>query len=303
MKLLNSVPASNGSLTHYLPSGQYGVIAIEMVLDAAAGVTLTRANMGNIILNWNGQDVVNIDAEILNLLNNVYGGVSEFSAVAGGAHRFTAYIPCGQWFDSQNIYDVGDNDKVSVKLDFPDLALAANVDSGQINIYAKNRVGVMNYLHNIISRNIPASGASTLADSYPLNNVSQMYLKNPAALLTNVQIVKDGLTLVDAPPATLIAYSDFSHLLETTNTTLALDFIESKDIRESLGSTINYKYTFSGAGTLEQYFSFIEFTPTKAIESRDVARNLIGRKRLETVGFTPQPPTSNKVKKQNIAQF
>jgi len=275
MKLLHAVPSTNGAMTFFLPKGQYGVLAIEYDLDAAAAVTLTRANMGNIILNWNGNDVINVDAEILNLLDNVYGGASEFSAVAGGATRMTVYITCGQWFDSQNVYDIGDNDKVSLKIDFPLLALAANVDSGFIRVYAKEKIGVMNYLHNIIPRPVVSSGAAVLADSYPLNNVSQVYLKDPATLLTNVQIIKDGTTVVDATPAALLAYSDFIHQLEAGSTTLAIDFIESKDIREAVGSTVSYKFSFSGAGTQEIYFSFIEFTPAKANQSQFTAQQKI----------------------------
>jgi hypothetical protein len=183
---------------------------------------LTRANLGNIILNWNGQDVVNADAEILNQLDNVYGGVSEFSASAGSTTNASVFIPCGLWFDSQNVYDIGENDNVYLKLDFSDLASASNVDSGTINVYGKNKTGVMSYLHNITSRPVVASGASTLADTYKINNISQIYLKDPATLLSNVQFSKDKETIVDASPGVLISYSDYVHQLETTNTTLRL---------------------------------------------------------------------------------
>jgi hypothetical protein len=281
MKLLHSVPASNSSMTFYIPKGQYGSLMIRYELDAAAGVTLTRANLGNVILNWNGQDVVNCDAEILNQLDNVYGGVSEFSASAGSTHNASVFIPCGLWFDSQNVYDIGENDNVYLKLDFSDLASAANVDSGTINVYGKNKTGVMSYLHNITSRPVVASGASTLADTYKINNISQIYLKDPATLLSNVQFSKDKETIVDASPGVLISYSDYIHQLETTNTTLAVDFTESGDVREAVGTDISYKFTFSGAGTQYMYFSFLDFTPAKAVQSRMVAE----RKILPVVEF------------------
>lgn len=277
MRLLHSVPSTNGSLTFFLPKGQYGSIMIEYDLDAALGVTLTRAQMGNIILNWNGDNVINVDAEILNLLDNVYGGTAEFSAAVGGATRMSVFIPLAQWFDSLNVYDIGEKDQVYIKLDFPTIALATNVDSGSVRVYAKNKVGVMNYLHKIISRSVVSAGATTIADTYPVNNISQLYLKNPAALVSNIQITKDNDTVVDAPTAVLNAYSDWIHLLESTNTTIVIEFGESKDIRENVGSQISYKYTFTGAGTLAQYFSYIEFTPIKAIESRAKAGQKLAR--------------------------
>ena len=73
-----------------------------------------------------------------------------------------------------------------------------------------------------------------------------------------------------SPPDVLISYSDFIHQLETTNNTLAVDFVESRDIREAIGATVNYKYVFTGAGILQQYFSYIDFTPAKASESSAV---------------------------------
>lgn len=284
MRLVQSVPLTNGSVTFFLPKAQIGNIYIEYTPVAAAGVTLTRANYGNVILNWNGKDVVNVDAEILNLLDNVYGGTAEFTPAVGALSRMSVFVPCGQWFDPLNVYDVGEKDQVSIKLDFPQLASVANVASGSVNIYIKTKVGVMNYLHNIIARPVVVAGASTLADVYPVNNMSQVYLKNPT-ILTRAQIMKDGETIVDAPTASLTAYSDWVHLLETSNTTIAIDFGESKDIRENLGNQVQYQYTFSGAGTLSQYFSFIEFTPNKSIESKTKASAKLSRQ----AGLSSQP--------------
>lgn len=285
MRLVQSVPLANGSLTFFLPKSQIGNIMIEYTPVAAAAVTLTRANYGNVILNWNGKDVVNVDAEVLNLLDNVYGGVATFTPVIAALSRMACFIPCGQWFDSYNVYDVGEKDQVSIKLDFPTLANPAFVASGSVNIYLKTKIGVMNYLHNIIARPVVVAGASTLADTYPVNNISQVYFKNPSAILTRAQIIKDGETIVDAPTQTLNEYSDWIHLLETTNTTIAIEFGESKDIRENLGAQIAYQYTFSGAGTLAQYFSFIEYTPNKAVESKQKAAAKLTRQ----AGQTAQP--------------
>jgi hypothetical protein len=265
MQLLYAVPASQGQLTFFLPKKKYGLLAIEYELDAAASVTLTRANMGNVQLIWNGDPIINVDAELLNLLGNVYGGVSEFSSATGAACRMMVYIPTGTYFDSLNIYDVAENDQVNFKLDFPDLALAANVDSGMVRVYGKEKAGVMNYLYNLISRNVVASGASTLADTYPLNNVSQIILKNPAGSnVTDLQIKKDGRSIIDCPVDVLNSYSDWIHQLEATNTTIVVELAESKSIREVLGASIEYKYVFSGAGTLSQYFGFLDFTPAKS---------------------------------------
>lgn len=278
MRRLYSVPNSNGSLQFYVPSGLYKFFVVEFDLDAAAAVTLTRANLGNLKLNFNGQDIINADVEILSLLGNIYGGVSEFTAVAGGATRCTVFIPCGQYWDNSNVYYVSQDDKVYLDLSFPDLALAANVDSGSIRVYAKNGVGSMNYLNYLQTKPVVAAGAGVIDDSFPVNNVAQIILKSAATLLSNVQVRKDGEPVFDGNVNVLTAYSDFVHMLETTNTTLVLETGESKDVREYSGHEIGYQYTFTGAGTLAQYFQFIEYTTQKAKASRQASANYLARK-------------------------
>lgn len=278
MRRLYSVPNTNGSLQFYVPSGLYKFFVVEYDLTAATGVTLTRADLGNVKLNFNGQDVINVDAEILSLLGNIYGGVSEFKAVSGGATRCTLFIPCGQYWDSANIYHVSQDDKVYIDLSFPDLALSSNVASGNIRVYAKTGVGVMNYINYLQTRPVVAGGAGVIDDSFPVNNVSQVILKSVSTLLSNVQIRKDNEPVFDGSVNVLTAYSDFVHLLESTNSTLVLEMGESKDVREYSGHEIGYQYTFKGAGTLAQYFMFIEYTNQKALASRQATVNYLQRK-------------------------
>jgi len=270
MKLLYSVPVSNQSATFYLPVGLYGTLQVEYDVVTSTGQTMTRADAGNILLNWNGEDIINVDAEILNLLDNVYGGVAEASFQTAAANRMTVIIPCGFWFDSTNAYYVNNKDRVYLKLDFS--SLSAKCSSGNIRIYAKPKLGVMNYIHKIIKRSVIASGAGSVSDVIPINNVAAIYYKNPSgANVSEIQLNKDDETFVDSAVKNLNAYSDWIHLLESTNNTIAVDLCESKDIRESVGNQLSYKYSFTGAGTLEQYISFIVFTPFKAAESKQFA--------------------------------
>jgi len=276
MRLLYSQTLANKTLTFYLPKGQWGNIIVEYIGTTDTGQTGQRSDMGSVILNWNGEDIVNVDAEILNLLANLYGGVAEATFATAGLNRMIAILTPGVWYDSQNIFDVADTDKVYIKLDFTTFANKCATSGGSVNIYSKPKVGVMNYFHKIISRNINVSSAVTVADTFPISNVSQLYLKNLASRnISNIQINKDDENIIDCSPKLLNAYSDWIHLLETTNGTVAVDFGESKDIREVIGTQISYKYTFTAADTLEQYFSYVEFTPEKASQSRLTAQNKI----------------------------
>jgi hypothetical protein len=277
---------ANGHMSFTLPKGQYGNILIDYSGTNAALKTMTLADLGNIRLNWNGQDVVNVDAEILSILNNLYGGVAPFVSAAGANFSGQIIIPCGQWTDSMNIYDIGNTDQVQLTLDFPNLAAIANVTAGTVTVYYKDKVGVMNYLHNIVMRQVVAQGGGWVNDTFPVNNVSQIYLKTPVTNhVTDLQILKDNETHVDSTTAVAQAYSDYIHIVETATTSIAIECAESKNIMESIGGQVQYRYLFSQADTLQQYFSYILFTKQKSSESRNTSGRRLNQRQNAVQGY------------------
>lgn len=270
MKLLFRDSAMNSTTTYNVAREQYGSFLVRFAGTAAAGQTVAAADLGNVILNWNGGDVVNVDAEMLANAANLYGGAVEATSAQAGAFAFSFIIPCGAWNDPRNIYDVNDKDKVYIKLDFA--ALSAKIASGTVSINAKPRTGIMSYFHKILSRSVVAGGAGTITDTINAANISELYVKNPAALVSTMQISKDGKTYVDNDAATELSYSNWIHQVESAGTFLGVEFIESGDLRQSLSKQLTYKYVFTGAGTLAQYYSSIEFSAQKQAESIVTAR-------------------------------
>ncbi len=256
---------NTGSTNYNVSQGQYGSFLIRYEGDAGAGVTMALSNLGNVILNWNGNDIINVDVELLSLLSNIYGGAIEATSIAGGAFAFSIIIPCGAWFDTKNIYDVGRNDKVYFKLDYP--AVPALIDTGSVTIYAKPRAGIHSYFHKILSRTVVSGGAGAVTDKIYDSNISNFYIKNPAALTSNIQIVRDNKVFVDGSPAAELAYSNWIHLLEASETTLAVEFCESQNVKESISSQLVYKFQFSAAGNLACYYSCLIFDSNKQNES------------------------------------
>lgn len=267
MKQLYSNPIANQSTLFNIPRGQYGALAVEFSGVANTGQTLALADCGAVKLSFNNEEVINVDFEFLALANNLYGGVTKFSSVTAGAFYIFAVIPLSAWFDSANILDVSETDNAYLRLDYSTASTKAL--SGNVRVYGKVKYGVMNYLHKIINRNVNVSGATTFSDSLLIPNISQVYLKNPSASnVTDIQIIKDNDVIVDASTDLVQAYSDYIHQVETSQTLVAVEMGETKDIREVLGNSIQYKYVFSGAGILNQYISYYVFTKDKAIESQ-----------------------------------
>lgn len=265
MRLLWRAALSQGSTTYNFTRGQFGLILVRFAGTNAAGQTVNTSDLGNVILNWNGDDKINVDADLLVQLANVYGGAIENISAAGSSFAISFAIPTGSWWDAQNIYDISENDKVYLKLDFNNIV--SKITNGTVSIYAKPRLGAMAYIHKILSRAVVSGGAGTITDTIPVNNISAIYIKDPSSLVDNIQIIKDGKVIIDGDTASELVYSNWIHLLETSGNLLALELAESKDVREAIGQTLTYKYNFTGAGNLSQYYSAIEFTPKKLEQS------------------------------------
>ena len=277
MRLLWQDNLASLSTTFSLPRGQFGLFEIRYSGTAATGQTVTAANLGNVILNWNGSDIINVDAEVIGMQNNLYGGFAEADSATAGAFAFSIFIQTGLPFDHRNIYDIGDNDKVYFKLDFPALTPSV-IASGTVAIYGKPRTGAMNYLTTILSRSVVAGGAGTITDTIVTPNIATLFVKNPAALVSDAQLIKNGRVYVDGLIAAELAYSNWVHEIEATGTFLAVEFAESHDVREAIGGGITYKYTFTGAGNLAQYYMGVIFTPRKQQESIATARSALARR-------------------------
>lgn len=261
MRLLFSSAMSASSLTFFLPNGNWG--GFMLVFRGTNGaVAVTRADVGNVNLTWNGNPLINVDFELLSYLTDLKGGFSTFTSVALGALNAVTYIPAGNFNDKNNIYRISDTEKVYFKLDFPNLSALV----GQVYIYGIPKEGIMNYQFCLTSRNVVAGGAGTISDTHRLANVSAMYLKNHSAV-TDVMILRDNKTLFDGLKTDLQSLSDFTNEVEASNAIIELDMNRSKDIREILSSEIQFKYVFSGASTLQQYFAYTILTPRQARES------------------------------------
>jgi hypothetical protein len=261
VRLLFSTAFSSAMLTFFLPAGNWG--GFVLAFRGTNGLTpKARADVGNVNLTWNGVPLVNVDFELLQYLTDLKGGFSLFTSTASSTFETMCYIPAGNFTDKNNIYRIDNDEKVYFKLDFPNLADI----TGQVYIYGIPKEGIMNYQYCLTSRNVTAGASGTISDVHRLNNVSAIYLKNYSAV-SDMQILRDGKTIVDGILADIKAISDFTNQVETSASVIEVDMNRSKDIREIISSEINFKYTFSGASTLQQYFAYSILTPQQARKS------------------------------------
>ena len=284
MKLLHAVPFNNSTLTFYLPKGSYGGFLISYTGTNNA-TAKTRKNLGSVQLVYQNNPVINVDAEFLSYLADLKGGYITFVSTASSTLNATIFIPAGQFGDTNNSYIVSDKSKFYFKLDFPDLA---NI-SGTVSIYGINKLGVQNYIYGMFSRNVVASGASTVSDVHRQSNIVGTYIKSNSSVST-YQLIKDNQVIADASLQDLAELSDFLNRVETSNTLVEIPMNLSKDVREAVSSEIQFKVNFTGATTLEQYFTYLLFTPTEAVLSvREINSNLQAKIGAGLIRDIPRP--------------
>jgi hypothetical protein len=255
LKLLYAGALTAGSAQFQVPSGKYGSFYAVFTGTNGAGNTLTLLNLGNVQYNVGGDDKVNCDIEFLNQVNNLYHGAPSFASAIGGAFTASIDIPCNWWYDQDNVYDIKSiNDSMFTFL-FPALPALA---TGTLEVYGVPKSGEQNYFHKILTYNIISAGASILPVVIPVSNIINIYQKNPTALLTRIQTVKDGIEIDNATAISLLSYSNLIHELETASTLLDIEFSLSKKMIEAVSSGLKMQLTFSGAGTLSQYYSSIQ---------------------------------------------
>lgn len=293
MKLLYSVPNTAGSLTFFLPKGMFKGFVLVYQGDNAAAIDTTLADLGQINFILNGKQVINVPVSLMSPVNDLYMGSETFSNTTGGAVYCSVYIPCGTFWDAKNVYQIDDDDKAYFKLDFPTIAPLAKWDSGNVRVYGIYGEGIQNYVYNIQSRNVVAGGAGTLADTYPVNSVVNVFLQN-YSIINTIQLMKDNKVLTDGQTADILALSDLLHQVETSVNVIGIEFAQSRDVREAISGMISYQYAFNTNGTLQQYFGFVDFTPNKASQTAILVRKQIAEK-VKTIAVPPAaiPVTTN----------
>ena len=267
MRQLWSDNLSNLSTTYNQEAGKFSMFEIRFAGTAQAGQTVALTDLGTIRLNNNGDDKINVDAEVLSLMADNWGGFVEASSVVGGAFAFSIFIPAGYWFDKKNNFWFSKTDKSYWQLLFPNMT-AVLIASGNVTIYGNPGHGAQSYWHKILSKQVVSSAATgVITDAIEERNIIALYLKNPTALIDNLILIRDKETVVNGSMVSEIAYSNWIHQLEVASTLYIAEFAPDQLISQALSNAFSYQYNFTGAGNLEQYYSAIQFTPDRQKKS------------------------------------
>lgn len=298
MKLLYSQDVSTQSMTGYLPQGSFAGFQICYTGVNDTGETANLSDIGNLFFQYNQSNVYNVPAKIFSAMNNIYKGASTATSTISSNYNFSFFVPCATWGDRENVMIITNQDKAYFKLDFA--ALAAKSASGVVKIYSIEKIGRMDYLYKLQTANVVASGASVVPNTHYLQNLYSVILTN-ISNLTDIQIQIDDKLLYDVSKTDYLSYFNQDNRIETAISDYMIFEITNKNsLLQSINSQIKYKYTFSGATTLEQVFATIELLPQQSISSRidytkQIAEKLTTTKQTEAVKVIDKLETESKV--------
>ncbi len=285
MRHLFSKNESDQTLEFHLPTGNYAGLVLGYTGTNDTGNTADRDDMGTVLLNINGMPIINCDAELLSFLNDLKGGFTTFASTISAAFSCFIFVPFGDFGDRNNSYLITKDMSAYIKLDYADLA--TQLASGTVVIYAVYRDGIQNYLYNIHQRNVVAGAAGWISDVHILDNIGTVLIKNYSNV-DDIQLIKDEELLFNLDTTAALALSNWNNQVESSVALIEMDLNTSRDANELLSKELQFRYNFSGADTLEQYFTYKTFTPKKAIQTK--VANTTKAKNKVVKGVTKQLP-------------
>jgi hypothetical protein len=245
-----------------MPVGTIKELFIRYSGTNQSGKAVTLAGLGRIRFNHKGTDVHNTSVELLSNVNNLKGGVAEFSSVTGGAFAASVVLPFHAFWDEQSglFCDVNTS---YVQLDFS--SASSDVASGTVEVYAIMATRTASYFYQLIQRNVQAGGAGTVTQPVEIANVSELYVKEDSNI-SQVLVLADGDVKANGSQAALKAYSNSKNRVETAIAVYEIDLNPFDSIRSDLNREVTVQLTTSAAANVNILTSSIVFASPQDIQ-------------------------------------
>jgi hypothetical protein len=261
MKLIHSQNILDGSLFRQMPVGTIKELFIRYSGTNQSGKAVTLAGLGRVRFNHKGTDVHNTSVELLSNVNNLKGGVAEFSSATGGAFAASVVLPFHAFWDEQSglFCDVNTS---YVQLDFS--SALSDVFSGTVEVYAIMATRTASYFYQLIQRNIQAGGAGTVTQPIEISNISELYFKEDAAV-SQILVMVDR-DVKNGSQVALKAYSNAKNRVESPISVYEVNLNPFNAIRSDLNREVAIQITTSAAVNVNILSASIAFASPQDIQ-------------------------------------
>jgi hypothetical protein len=272
MKLFYSKDVLSGAGYENIPAGINRFVMVRFTGVNKAGQTLTRADLGRVIVNkavgggnQASSDKINSSVLLMSYLGDLKGGVAEFTSAVGAAFTCSIFLPFYAWWDLTRGMFFADK-QGSISLDFPVLASGGTVvASGTVECFYVEGQGVATYDTYHIQRNIQAGGAGSVPQEVGFRNISSLYFYDDA-LVTRYFVDTDrGPVFKSVSRGALRAESNWLNQVETATDLMEARLNPYHDITNNLNSVTNVLIDATAAVNLNVLVEIYE--PTALVQS------------------------------------
>ncbi len=275
MKIIKTENLLNLATQVALPGAIIKGLFIRFSGTAAAGVTVTEAQLGTIRVNYRGQDIVNADLAGVGLFNNLHEGTHEFASAIGAAFTASYFVRFTMPWDENNGLINTDADRGTVYVSFPALT-AAVIASGTVEVYYVEAKTVATYVPIFLNQNLQAGGAGQLTDRFRQFNISSIYLIFNAIITAPIIINRDGQNAVNASQAVLQANSNLQNRVETAIALYQIDLNPNQLLGNALSNNVDITLGVSGAGTIVAYVLGVLFQQSAVVTQQSFVGAPVG---------------------------
>jgi hypothetical protein len=239
---------SGTSLLVRVPAGMYAGFLIRIDGLNVGGQT-AGANFGRIRLNRNGVELLNLDADVLQFVNDIDLGYIESVSSIGATYKQSAYIPASlfPFAEDKNIFYVADDDLLNIEIVY-NSAVQTVIASATIAVGGNFQLGVENYTP-IRLQETPNLPTGTTPEVFRgCNNFIGLYMTytNTTRLLVEV----DGGVYVNGDIEEVQCLSNLLNHKEAAYTSMVkVDVTQGRSTTEALSDELKVTFTVSASET------------------------------------------------------
>lgn len=293
MQIFDSTNFKSGSaLLVEVLAGQWAGFLIRLSGLNDTGNT-AGSNFGRIRLNRNGVELLNLDADILQLMNDVDYGFIESTSTISSTYNQSIYIPASvfPFAADHNIFHVTEDDQLTITITY-DSTIQGLLASGTLVVGGNYQLGIEHYtpLRLQETPNIPAGTTPHTFKS--ARNFIGLYFDytNTTRLLVEV----NGGVFINGSIAELQALSNLLTQKEATYSSLCkLDVTQGQSQTEQLSDELKVTWTVSAAETPRCVAVGLAFDKNRENKSRQwfLEKHSQRIRRILIAGHTVPSPT------------
>lgn len=245
-----------------IPAGIYKGIHLRFSGTNLSGQTMAIGDIGTLTFSINGQQTHFVPTGALADILNQWHGYVESSSTAGSSFAFGLFLPF-EFPGFKNGLHVSPGDNAFIGLQVAS-AVATKVSSWTIEINGVYSNELENYILKMLPANQSYSGAITLKERIPNENILSVYVYSTT--VTRVALDRDGEQLHECSYNALISETSLRRSVEDSAITYG-ELLCGEQVSDMLSDDVQLQLTTSGSGTATVVYVAVGFDRKRRSQS------------------------------------